>query len=178
MSTDFIGLFDVTTPGVSAEWLLERLVQDPPALTEVIHRYRELWLAKSWVCQPSRVTGTVDLHGPGGFLFRFAPRIVEVYHVVRFRVFAGNSEEREALRRVWHLLAELFGSPRAIYTHELMPHEGTNLSEIETGLRTGIGPPADNFDELLEAEYFHPRAWYIDDFADLAPRDKSAMQIG
>jgi hypothetical protein len=85
----------------------------------------------------------------------------------RFSGFACDAEVRTQLRRVWRLVADLLQSPRAIYTHELMPHNGANLQQIAAALRSEIGPPADGFDDLCQAELFGPRAWYIDDFEDL-----------
>jgi len=48
-----------------------------------------------------------------------------------------------------------------------MPYEGEGLSEIEASLRSQVGPPAETFAELRDAEYFGARAWYIDTFEDL-----------
>lgn len=79
-------------------------------------------------------------------------------------MFAVDVQAREELRKVWRWLARLVGSSRAIYTHELMPNPGSDLSEIESGLRSTIGPPARDFEELAAAANFGPKAWYIDDF--------------
>ena len=59
-------------------------------------------------------------------------------------------------------MANIVGSDRAIYTHELMPYEGQDLVQIEKNLREKIGPPAATFAELDAAEYFGPRSWYIE----------------
>ena len=89
-----------------------------------------------------------------------------------FDTFACNAEYRAPLRRFWHSLAGILGSPKAIYTHELMPYyDATTINEAEELLRTRIGPPASGFDELCRAELYGPRAWYIDDFADFISRE-------
>jgi hypothetical protein len=83
-------------------------------------------------------------------------------------MFSGDAWHREALRSVCFLVAGLVGSRRAIYTHELMPYGGADgLMQIEVILRANVGPPAETFEELHAAEYFGPRAWYVDTFTDL-----------
>lgn len=166
MSIDFIGLFDVNTPGVSPSWLSASLDNNAPVLEEVVERYRQWWRPQNWE-QEVHSGGEPVLYGPGGFAFTFRPRVVETYHMVRFNTFACNAEIRAPLRRVWAFLARLLGSPRAIYTHELMPCEGESLREIETGLRAEFGPPSPGWAELCASDEFGPGAWYIDDFADL-----------
>ena len=95
------------------------------------------------------------------------PQTMEVYHMMPFSVFGGDASKRSELRKVCFELAGMVGSDRAIYTHELMPYGSGGLVQIETSLREKIGPPATTFDELHTAEYFGPRAWYIDGFEDL-----------
>ena len=90
-----------------------------------------------------------------------------LYHMMPFSTFTSDPESRDALRRSCLSLADFVGSARAIYTHELMPYDGLGLDQIECGLRERSGPPATTFDELRAAEYYGPRAWYIDTFADL-----------
>lgn len=63
--------------------------------------------------------------------------------IVRFNTFTGDPAARKDLRDACQDMARLVGSSRVIYTHELMPHEGQGLLQIETGLRERIGPPAD-----------------------------------
>jgi len=48
-----------------------------------------------------------------------------------------------------------------------MPYSDEGLEKIEAKLRAMVGPPAATFEELHAAEYFGPRAWFIDNFADL-----------
>jgi hypothetical protein len=168
MSTDFIGIFDVTVPGVEPEWLKLQFTEPTPQLATVISRYRSRWQAQTWACAAGRVDGRPELLGPGGFAFTFAPRLLEVYHLIPFREFANDPPARNELRQVWRFVAGLIGSSHAIYTHELMPYEGSTVAETEQTLRARVGPPAATFAELADAELFGPRAWYIDDFADLA----------
>ncbi len=170
MSTDFIGLFDTKVSAASAQWLLERLAVNSSEIAEVTGHYRSQSRVQDWTCEPSPVTGDIELLGPGGFVFRFPPGIVEVYHVLPFGRFAFDDALRTPLRRVWRLVAGHLGSPRAIYTHELMPWSGASLDEVEADLRAQIGPPATNFEELHRAEYFGPHAWYVDQFTDLESR--------
>jgi hypothetical protein len=167
MSTDFIALFDLSSNGATAEWLLARLKANPAFAAEVVDRYRDSWQPKAWVIETSPATGRPELLGPGGFAIRFEPRTVVLYHMMRFSTFTGDSSSRNALRRACIWIADLVGSARAIYTHELMPYDGEGLDQIESELRARIGPPATAFEELHDADYFGPRAWYIDTFADL-----------
>jgi hypothetical protein len=167
MSKDCIALFDLSSDGATAEWFLARLIANPAFAAEVVDRYRDSWHPKAWVVETSPATGRPELLGPGGFAIRFAPRTVELYHMMHFSTFTGDSSSRNALRRACLWIADLIGSARAIYTHEVMPYDGEDLDQIECGLRARIGPPATTFEELHDADYFGPRAWYIDTFADL-----------
>ncbi|HEX8181406.1 MAG TPA: hypothetical protein VF525_17825 [Pyrinomonadaceae bacterium] len=166
MSTDFIALFDASMD-CSPEWLLTKLAGEPKFGTGVVERYRDRWLPKTWVVEAAPASGAPELLGPGGFAIRATPGTIELYHMMSFSTFASDSESRDALRRSCLLLADVVGLVRAIYTHELMPYSGAGLAEIERGLRAGVGPPAASFEELRAAEYYGPRAWYIDTFADL-----------
>ena len=166
MSTDFIALFDAP-PDFSPEWLLTKLASTPSFGAGVIERYLDHWRPKIWVVETSPASGESELLGPGGFAIRAIPRTVEMYHMMPFTTFASEPESRDALRRSCMLMAGVVGSERAIYTHELMPYGGAGLAEIERGLRAEVGLPAASFEELREAEYYGPRAWYIDTFADL-----------
>lgn len=166
MSNDFIGLFDVTTPGVNPSWLSASLDNNPLVLAEVVERYRHWWRPQNWR-EETRPSGDPVLYGLGGFAFTFRPRIVEAYHMIPFHRFACNADLRTPLRRVWNFMADLLGSSRAIYTHEVMPYEGGTLSEIEVNFRAEFGPPSPGWAELCAADDFGPGAWYIDDFADL-----------
>jgi hypothetical protein len=93
-------------------------------------------------------------------------------------MFTGDPWHRDTLRKVCEVVAELVGSERAIYTHELMPYGGNDgLAHIESDLRARIGPPAETFDELHAAEYFGPRAWYIETFPVCRPRWNSRIAL-
>ena len=166
MSTDFISLFDAPA-SLTPERLLAMLAGRPGFGAGVIDKYRDFWRPKSWTIETAPVSGTPEILGPGGFAVSINPATIELYHMMPFTIFAGDPESRDALRHSCKLVAEMVGSARAIYTHELMPHDGAGLDEIERGLRAEIGPPATSFEELRDAEYFGPRAWYVDTFADL-----------
>ena len=166
MSTDFIALFNALE-GLYPEWLFARLADDPGFGAGIIDHYRNFWRPKTWAIETSPVSGEPEIVGPGGFAIRTKPGTIELYHMMPFRIFACDAQSRDALRRSCMLIADAVGSARAIYTHELMPHGGAGLDEIERGLRAEFGPPAASFEELREAEYYGPRAWYIDTFADL-----------
>ena len=166
MSTDFIALFDAST-GLSLEWLLARLAGDPGFGAGIMNHYRDLWHPETWTIEASPTSGEPELLGPGGFAIRAKPGTIELYHMMPFGIFAGDPKSRDALRRSCMLMSDVLGSARAIYAHELMPYDGAGLDEIERGLRAEMGPPAASFEELREAEYFGPRAWYIDTFEDL-----------
>lgn len=166
MSTDFIALFDASME-LAPEWLLTKLADDPRFGAGVVEHYRALWQPKTWVVETSPASGEPELLGLGGFAIRAKPGTVELYHMMPFSTFASDPESRDALRRSCMLMADVVGSARAIYTHELMPYDGVGIDEIERGLRAAVGPPAASFEELREAEYYGPRAWYIDRFSDL-----------
>jgi hypothetical protein len=169
MSTDLIALFDVTAPDVEPALLKDQLSQGQPELASVIDRYRSRWLIQTWTCEPPGADRRSELLGPGGFTFRFEPRLIEAYHLIPFSVFARDQGARDELRRVWRLIAGLVGSRRVLYTHELMPYEGSTVKENENTLRGRVGPPAATFAELADAEPFGPRAWYLEEFSDLSP---------
>jgi hypothetical protein len=169
MSLDTIAIFDVATPPDPLA-LLERLAADP-ALRVLVDRYGHRWTPTEWSVAPSIVDpGGADLIGPGGIVLRLGRRSVEVYHLVRFRSFAGEIEDRRALRRAFRAIARHLGSRRAIYTHELAPTErdpdaGTDV--VEASLRAAVGPSATSFAELALADDYGERCWYVDTFADL-----------
>src|SRR5262245_6503894 len=170
MSTDFIALCGVSSENITAEWLLAELSANSGFAAEIVEIYRDYWQPKSWSIEISTITGQphLFLFGPGGFSLRLKPRLLEMYHMMHFSDFASDFfKSRTALRRACLDIADLVGSSHAIYTHELMPHIGEDLQEIESWLRKEIGPPATNFEELHKADLFGPRAWYIDRFDDL-----------
>lgn len=166
MSTDFIALFDLSSADITLEWLKEQLVAEPQFGRWIVERYRNKWLVKDWEIQESEITGST-LFGPGGFAIRLEPQTMDVYHMMRFNTFTGDTLFRLELRNACFQLARMVESDRAIYTHELMPYRSGGLVQIEKRLRDEIGPPANNFEELHAAEYYGPRAWYIEDFRDL-----------
>lgn len=167
MSTDFIALFDSSEEVVTLEWLLPRLASDAAFGAGVIDQYRDHWQPKTWAVVASPKPAEPILWGPGGFAIQATPGMIELYHMMPFRVFVSDPESRDALRRSCMRLADIVGSARAIYTHELMPYGGRGLHEAERRLRAEVGEPAATFKELGAAEYFGPRAWYIDTFTDL-----------
>lgn len=83
-----------------------------------------------------------------------------------FKMFTSDLSSRDAMRQACFTIANLTGSTRAIYTHELMPYSGKDLDQIEDDLIENIGPPAASFEELEVADYYGPRAWYVDNFVD------------
>jgi hypothetical protein len=166
MSTDVIALFEPSV-AITADWLFAKLTANPEFASEVIERYKSRWRAKAWTITESPVDGHPELFGPGGFAISLKPQAIVIYHMMPFRIFTSDKPSRQALRQALLEVADLTGSAHAIITHELMPCEGERLDEIEQNLRTRIGAPATTFEELEAAEYFEPRAWYIDTFADL-----------
>ena len=167
MSTDFIALFDVSSEIVKAEWLLAHLTANPGFAASVVDLYGDYWQPKAWAIETSPATGLSEVLGPGGFSIRVKPRTIELYHMMPFHTFTGDLARRGDLRLACLWIADIVGSARAIYTHELMPYDGEGLDQIECDLRKHIGPPAATYDELHHADYFGTRAWYIDTFADL-----------
>jgi hypothetical protein len=168
MSTDLIALFDVASDLGSPEQLRASLSANSHFAADLIAQYRKHWQPQTWQFEnPPRPVCTV-LYGPGGFALRFKPGILELYHMMPFSRFAADSSLRESMRRACRTLADLIGSHRVIFTHELMPTDGTTLSAIESSLIARIGPPATTYQELSEAEFFGPRSWLIDDLCDVS----------
>ena len=169
MSLDTIAIFDVATP-LEPIALLERLAAEP-ALAALVERYGAQWTPKEWSLEPSAVhPRAVDLIGPGGIILRLGRRSVEVYHVARFRAFAGDIEDRRPLRRAFRAIARIVGSKRAVYTHELAPadrepDEGTD--EVIANLTAAAGPPSTSFVDLAMAKDYGAGCWYVDTFSDL-----------
>ncbi|HEX6189657.1 MAG TPA: hypothetical protein VFZ40_16390 [Pyrinomonadaceae bacterium] len=177
MSTDFIALFDVSLEEINADWLVAKLSADPSFGAEVVDHFRDLWETKRWTLDSSPTTRQSRLLGPGGFAVDVRPQMIELYHMIPFRIFVSDVALRKALRNACLSIADLVGSTRAIYTHELMPYKGQGLIEIERNLRTKIGLPATTFEELHEAEYYGPRAWYVDTFEDLRLKDEPRLTL-
>ncbi len=166
MSLDIQALLDISKEGTSPESLLQWLQAQPAFASELIDHYGSHWTPKAWAIEVESSTG-LCLSGPGGFAIHFKPRTLSVWHMMRFSAFAGVPEARHAFRRACFELADVVGSSRAIFTHEMMPTSGEGLDQIEAGLRSQIGAPAANFEQLLSAEPYGPGAWYIDKFDDL-----------
>ena len=164
MSTDFIALFDCPPGPEARARVFDGLRAEPPEVVAVIERWRDRWRVKAWETADDPPT----IVGPGGFCLDFEGRKLELYHMTPFGVFAREPPFRAALRDVCRLLAKMVGSARVIYTHELMPYDGEDLAETEARLRELIGPPAEDFDALAAADYFGPRAWYVDVFDETA----------
>lgn len=77
------------------------------------------------------------------------------------------------LRRACFAIASMIDSPRAIYTHEMLPsgfEDGLDLDGMESKLRAAFGAPSPTFASLHAAENLGTGCWYIDDFADLRGR--------
>jgi len=88
--------------------------------------------------------------------------------LIRWRSFACVEEDRSLLRRSFHLISKIAGSPCALYTHECMPYApaADGIDAIAARLKQKIGPGATSMAELCEADDFGPHAWYIDTFHD------------
>ena len=122
MSTDLIVLFDRQNPEATPEWLWEKLSANPTELMPVIERWGRRWRVQEWECTRGSVGEGRELVGPGGFSISFAEHIIQIYHMVPFTLFASDVEVRVPLQQVWRWFSHQFGSPRAIYTHEIMPY--------------------------------------------------------
>jgi hypothetical protein len=169
MSLDTIAILDVATP-LEPIALIERLAAEP-SLSALVDRYGARWTPKEWSVEPSSVhRHAVDLIGPGGIVLRLGSRSVEVYHLVPFRTFAGEIDDRRPLRRAFRAIAQIVGSTRAVYTHELAaadrePDEGTE--EVIANLTAAVGAPSTSFVDLAMSKDYGPGSWYVDAFADL-----------
>jgi hypothetical protein len=167
MSVAFISLFDASSEQVTSEWLFSKLEANPSFAAPIVDRCKAYCPPQSWVIEGWSVNGLPELHGPGGFAIQVRPRTIELYHMLRFTVFTSDLVFRNAMRDACLWIADLVGSPRAIYTHECMPYEGEGLGQIELALRGRIGPPSVTFADLHSAKQYGRGAWYIDSFEDL-----------
>lgn len=169
MSIDFNALFAIGRGHRGVAWLRDEIAREPPGIREVVVRYRERWRVREWLVEEPSL-GAEHIVGPGGFSLRISARAVELYHVIRFSHFTGVDEERQRLRRACFTIASMIDSPRAIYTHEMLPNgfnEGLGLDEMGSKFRATFGAPSATFAALHAAENFEAGCWYIDDFADL-----------
>jgi hypothetical protein len=165
MSIDFKAILDVgRCEGL--DWLMFKL-ESMPAFNHELAEYRTLWQPQKWAVEQLSPLSPPDLVGPCGFAIDISGGILALYHMMRFSTFTSDFGARQSLRRSCMMLAGIVGSPKAIYTHELMPHEGTSVATVAAWMEREIGPPAVTFEELRQAEYYGPRAWYVDSFADL-----------
>jgi hypothetical protein len=169
LSTDFIALFDAQQGRAAMDALLVLVESAPPDVAGLVARYGAAWRQKTWALSQATAeeAQAYQLVGPGGFYFRYAPRTLELYHMMPFDVFTHDETAQQTLRRVCARVATVMNSTRAIYTHEMMPYEGESLECKEATLRREIGPPAATFDDLRKAAHFRPGAWIIDDFHDI-----------
>jgi hypothetical protein len=167
MSTDCIALFDAPAgPGV-LDLLHARFKADSSPFAELIEIYGKHWRPKSWSIESLSGVGDPELVGPGGFAMSFEPKILTMYHMMRFQTFTDDPRSQALLRAACRLVAGVVGSRRAIYTHEMMPHDGEDLAAIEVALRERIGPPAASLAALHGAELFSPGAWYVEAFENV-----------
>jgi hypothetical protein len=162
MTTDTIALFDIASESATADRLCSVLTADPGFASALIARYRPLWNVPTWMITTAPLNDEPELIGPGGFVLRWRGRTLELYHMMTFGTFASNEWASQALRQACHQIATLVGSTQVLYTHELMPHQGDDLQAIAQWLQDQIGPPAVDFSELLAADYYGPRAWYLE----------------
>jgi hypothetical protein len=169
VSLDLIVIMD-RRPSVDADTLAAYLRTLPAPIPGVIERYGKLWRPTEWTVGTSGVDGLPTVVGPGGFSIAIRARAVKMYHVIRFGTFTSDPDARDLLRRTCKTIAGFIDSPRALYTHELMPTEGADLESVAASLRANVGPPSVTFEALRAAEDFGPGAWYVDNFADLATR--------
>src|SRR5437762_7698459 len=107
MSTDFIALFDIGSDVVTADWLLTKLAANPDFAAGLVEQYRDHWQSKAWALETSSATGRPILWGPGGFAVRFAPKTLELYHMMPFHAFTADPSSRDALRLACLAIAEL-----------------------------------------------------------------------
>lgn len=167
MSWDTITLLEVTKAGVGLSEISASLSMHPRFGAGLSDVWKNRWGPKEWVIENCKLTGTC-LWAPVGFALRLEERILEMYHMMPFSALSSDSlKERDALRRSAMLLADFVGSARALYMPELTNHEGRTLSDTIDWMTANVGPPAQTFFELNQAEYFGPRAWFIDTFMDL-----------
>jgi hypothetical protein len=128
MSTDVIALFDAPAGPAVLELLLTRFRADSSELAELIEIYGGSWRPKAWSIERLSPAGDPELVGPGGFGMNYDPKILTVYHMMRFQTFTDDQRSQALLRNAFRLVASAVGSRRAIYTHEMMPYEAGNRS--------------------------------------------------
>src|SRR5262249_50302445 len=113
MSTDTIALFD-RSEVASPERLLEALSTNPDFAVDLINRYRHLWAKRSWDLGSSSHTSQPTLWGPGGFAIHFHTHIAQLYHMMPFSRFSGDTWHRDALRQASRSIGALLGSTSVI----------------------------------------------------------------
>jgi hypothetical protein len=175
VSTDFIADFALGHEFRGAQWLRDVLSSEPEGVREVVARYRDRWLVHEWLLKPP-VDQATEIVGPGGFAINLSASTLHLYHLLPFRRFAAQDDERALLRRACLAIATLVGSSRALYMHELLPDgfdDGLDLDQIEAKLRSNFGPPSAKFADLAAANEFEAGCWYVDDFADLRRHESS-----
>jgi hypothetical protein len=129
----FIALLDRSPYVASMEWLTEKLALNPPEVAGFAAEYTARHGPKNWEVSDPIGRGNLSIHGPY-FSIRFEPGLVNVCHTRRYSAFTSDVSYRDRLRQLCLCLADLTGSDRAIYTHELMPWSGQSLDEIAAGL--------------------------------------------
>lgn len=126
---------------------------------------------KEWTIEACQAhPAYTQLIGPGGFVLTLSPVAAELYHMMRFSRFVSDADARALLRRSCSTIAQLLGSSRAFVMPELSPtgfFEGLDLTASEAQLRREVGAPATTWEELLDSDYYGPRSWYVETFADL-----------
>ena len=169
MNLDTLAILDVAAPAEPED--LVRRLEASPALSALVPRFGPEWEPKGWSVEPSSVhAGGLDVVGPGGIVLRLGRRSVEVYHVLTWKRFVSDPEDRRLVRRAVRAVARLVGSKRAVWTHELAatdrePEEGTE--EVTANLSAAVGPPSTSFDELASATPHRAGSWLVDTFEDL-----------
>jgi hypothetical protein len=112
--------------------------------------------------------------GPAGFTFNFAPRLLCIYHVTRFRHFCTQTRANKLLRNFACQAARIFSHNRAIYSPDCglgdqihdWASDGLSFTELEAALAE-LGPPAQTFSELDARHALTPK-YYIDRFRDIS----------
>jgi len=164
VSLDFNAAFAIGPGYHGKDWLRDELAREADPIRRVVGRYRHRWRAKTWEVERGR-DEMVNIVGPGGFAFTISACAVSLYHLLPFRVFTSDEAQRDLLRGACAAIAELLGSPRVIYVHELVMasfYGGIDLDGIEADLRAKFGAPAATFEALDAAENFGSGCWYVE----------------
>lgn len=155
MSMDTIALFEVPDAQVALRTIYNcAMHEQPTSICAASERFIDNWKIRAW-----QYDNENNLTGPGGFSLRADGKLVEVYHLLKFSVFATQEDDGRLVLGALYELGQIIDASEMILMHELLGPEGGNLNAAYESLCKQIGPPAKDFSELASFEHFKPGCW-------------------